>query len=142
MRSCPWPASPLRSELLGAVAHYMNPSESYFPSRYWQGTERRRAPRRKLLVQVDCENPNAMTLGPSIDISESGLLIATAEELEPGTPVLLRFALPALPNAMVIQANGTIVRTQHELMVAVQFTDLPDEAREAVRSFVQTRQDK
>jgi c-di-GMP-binding flagellar brake protein YcgR len=117
-------------------------SSTELPKTYWSGAERRRAPRRKLLVQVGCIDANAITFASSEDISETGLLMATAERLEPGTPVTLRFALPALPHAVTIQANATVVRLEERLMIAVKFADLEEEARSAILRFVEDRKQK
>jgi c-di-GMP-binding flagellar brake protein YcgR len=98
--------------------------------------ERRSHQRARLLVQVDCRGQSATSLGNSTDVSEQGLLMATPETLEPGTEVLIRFALPIPPKAIVIETKGVVVRSQPQRWMAIQFSGLPEAYREAIRQYV------
>jgi hypothetical protein len=99
-----------------------------------QPPDRRKTARRRLIEHVDCREVDAVCLGKSVDVSEGGLLIAAERPLCVGTTVEVRFAVPVFPQAVSVQAQGTVVRATHDSM-AIQFTTLDAVNRETINSW-------
>ena len=113
-------------------------NEGGIPQGYWLGMKRRRNERRQLVVQVDYRGAEAVCLGRTVDLSESGLLMTTPEPLEPGTPVEVRFAVPVHPQAVTVQAKGTVVRANPGHSMAIRFTELDDADRDAIKRYLES----
>lgn len=115
---------------------YMRPGAS--ADSFRTEPEFRQNQRRLFITQVDCKWQHAFCLGRTLNLSEGGLLIATPEPLEPGTPVEVRFAVPVAPQAVTVQAKGAVVRKDPGKSMAIQFTELDDYDREAIKRFLQS----
>src|ERR1041385_9041654 len=104
--------------------------------------ERRGKSRSRLVVQVDCRGNAAACVGKTVDISETGLLISTTDQLDVGESVKVRFALPVEHNAITIEATGIVVRLVpgKEPLMGIKFSILPDEQRAAIRRFIESQQ--
>ena len=112
------------------------PHRGVAPEGFRPKSERRRDQRRHFIAQIDCSGQNAFCLGRTLDLSEGGLLMATPELLEPGTPVEVRFAVPVPPHAVTVQAKGIVLRANPRHSMAIQFTELDDADREAIRKYL------
>lgn len=66
--------------------------------------ERRRTPRARLLVQVECSRGRDYVLGRSQEVSEGGLLVLTGNPFEPGSEVVVRFPLLPDPPGIFIES--------------------------------------
>jgi uncharacterized protein (TIGR02266 family) len=93
---------------------------------------RRKAPRVPLATQIHIDD--SMTLAYSRDLSVGGLFIDTKEPSKIGTGVDLRFRLSE--NDPVIIAKGEVRYVVPKLGMGVQFTEISDEDRRRVTTFV------
>ena len=103
----------------------------------WLGSERRKNPRKYFIAQVDCKWQGAFCIGRTLDLSIGGLLMATTEPLDPGTPVEVRFAIPLPPQAVTVEAKGVVIRANPRHSMAIKFTELDDYDRDAIRKFLE-----
>jgi uncharacterized protein (TIGR02266 family) len=111
----------------------------------WDGSERRESPRVAAEVEVSMHTEHNFYAGLTRDLSEGGLFIATVENLPVGTVMELAISLP---DQAPIQALGQVrwVREYNQFNqdfhpgVGVQFTDLSSADRQAIESFLATRE--
>jgi len=100
------------------------------------GRQERTSGRAALLVQVDVLDQEAFSLGKFQHISEAGILVRTAETLEPLTEVVVRFVLPVTPQAVCIHTHGVVARAMPGVYMAIVFMNLPDEHRQAIEKYI------
>lgn len=105
---------------------------------------RMRSKRVRMQASVGLHTATNFFTGFSLDLSEGGVFIATAEKLPPGTEVDLEFTLPSgrkIHGTGVIRWSRDIDDRRPEQMpgLGVQFKDLAGEELEAVRQFVAQR---
>ena len=93
---------------------------------------RRKAPRVPLATQIHIED--SMALAFSRDLSVGGIFIDTREPSQIGTQVDLRFHLNE--NDAVVIAKGDVRYVVPRLGMGVQFTELSDEDRRRIATFV------
>jgi CheY-like chemotaxis protein len=101
-------------------------------------TQRRRYPRLPLRATVKCK------AGPRFDrdfvagsssISEGGMALGPSSGVGPGEEVELEFALPDAPEP--VKARGRVLRTELTDRFAVEFINLADRDRKAIRRYVE-----
>ena len=109
-------------------------------------SECRTVPRVDLEVEVGITSQTNFYVGFSENISEGGLFVATYDLKPVGSELQVRFTLP---DDMEISVVGVVcwVRDPRNFNdpdtppgLGVQFFDLPDEDREAIRRFTKVRQ--
>jgi uncharacterized protein (TIGR02266 family) len=118
------------------------------------GEDRRRDARFLLSLAVTMKGDNNFYTGLSEDISDGGVFIATLHLLPVGTPVVLWFTVPTSDAPIALQGTVRWVRgpdagakaenifaSGRELAdvmpgMGVQFQDVSDETRRAIRKFM------
>lgn len=102
----------------------------------------RRTPRAEveLLAVVECgteEGESAKLYGNIINISESGLRLEAEEHLSSGVRGTIGFHLPGVdqPVSVAFEVRGLL--DEASLHYGLEFTDIDDETRAAIRDFVQ-----
>lgn len=100
------------------------------------GVNRRRTARARLVTQIESRAPAGSSIGHSEDVSETGLLVLTRDTFESGTEVTARFNLPPVPPGHAVECQGTVVRAEPGVSMAIEFTQLKDEDRQAVSAYV------
>ena len=98
--------------------------------------ERRKHPRARLLVRVECRSSQTYVLGTCEDISESGLSIKTQEAFDAGNSVTVRFVLPPVQTGSVIKADGVVLRVNPGRSMALEFVGLSPRDRQAIAEYV------
>lgn len=120
--------------------------------------DRRRDPRYMLSLSVTLQGDNNFYTGLSEDISDGGVFIATHRVLPVGTPVVLWFTTPDSDAPCAVSGTVRWIREPAALAGAqnnfgpdkgappsiragmgVQFHDVPDATRRAIRAFMQCR---
>ena len=71
-------------------------------------SDRRAHPRMPVLIPVEYSNLSDFFVDYALDISHGGMFITTEREIEPGTEVEIKFALPEMEAAFV--ARGKVIR--------------------------------
>ncbi len=94
---------------------------------------RRRYVRVPLKTEVVCQIQGQTTKGTSWNISQGGILFEAAR-LRPGDQVRLSFRLPA--NNVTVNAVGVVARVDERQRVGVQFVQVDDAGRNAIRELV------
>lgn len=105
------------------------------PKREGPMAGKRKAPRAPLLTQVEAQGGQGATLGRTNDISVGGLLIETADTLDVGATVVVRFFVP--PEKAAIEAAGRVVRAEPGKSMAIAFLGLPDAHRKRIVEYIQ-----
>ena len=99
--------------------------------------EKRRYARLVFRAPVDCRRKSrgpAVAKACGLDISEGGMALIQAENLEVGDEVILEFQLPAVPGAMNLLAQ--VVRRMPPDGIGVMFIELSPEVRNAIQRFI------
>lgn len=101
---------------------------------------RRTAPRAAVELGVDYIHTDTTGTGKTLNLSQDGMFIVTANPPEVGTHLILHFALP---DSEPLEGTGQVVwirrpEVEHPYPpgMAVQFLKLPPEARPAIAAFV------
>jgi hypothetical protein len=74
-----------------------------------------------------------------INLSESGLLCETSEEVDPYSRLFIMLSLPGTKGEAEITCEGVIVRLQKKkkkFQIAVQFTEIDDDDVKNIRKFI------
>jgi len=108
------------------------------------GEERRRHERVPIQAAVSYESDHNFYTGFSMDLSDSGLFLATIDLLPRGTPIDL---CVQLPNGQVIKTGGKVrwIREWNDATpmtypgMGIEFSSLDPQAQQAVREFTQFR---
>jgi CheY-like chemotaxis protein len=99
--------------------------------------EKRRYVRLIFRAPVDCKRKSrgpAIAKACGLDISEGGMALIQAENLDVGDEVNLEFQLPAVPETMSLLAQ--VVRKMPPDGIGVMFVELSPDARNAIRRFI------
>lgn len=96
--------------------------------------ERRKSPRVQLVAKVETRVAGFSFLAAAADVSESGMLIFTANPSSVGDTVQLDFSLPG--STKIISAKAMVVRVAPGMSMGVQFAGLAPEDLATVRRFV------
>ena len=94
----------------------------------------RRSP--SVLLEVAGEYLHVFARVQSKDISETGVLVRTAETLTPLTEVMVRCVLPVAPQDIAIESAGAAARALPGVNMAIVFMNLREEQRRAIATFV------
>ena len=97
------------------------------------GSERRKALRYRLIIDLEYEDENGRHSGTLSDISPEGCFILGKGETVDGDAV--RVFLP-LSDGMKVQFDGTIANHVLEIGFAMRFSDLSASQREFLESFI------
>ena len=104
---------------------------------------RRTAPRAVVALAVEYEDAERVAAGETLDMSEGGMFIKSANPAAVGTLLLLRFAVPGGPRWECCARVAWARRPEDERTsppgMGVQFLDVPPEARAAVTAFIAAR---
>ncbi len=97
---------------------------------------RRRHPRHRVELQVRLETLNALKAWVTDDISRGGAFIRTDLEIAPGSRVRVHVVHPNTQE--LLSLDGVVARVERGVRegVAVQFTDMTDEMRDALILFI------
>jgi CheY-like chemotaxis protein len=76
------------------------------------------------------------------DLSPGGMLILTAETLDPQTEVNFRFNLPPIPPGHPIEGQGVVVRRTPGTSMGIQFVQLKDDDWKAIAEWAKSGQKK
>lgn len=104
--------------------------------------EKRKHPRAPIRVSADCMEAELIYQSYTVDVSESGIFIDTAEPLPVGTELTIKFALPR--QGAPLLCKGRVVRTVPPSRspegvrsgMGVRFTNLSSEDADKIRAFV------
>ena len=102
-----------------------------FPDHY----RRRASPRVALGIPVAYRFGNTIATATMINVSQGGLGIRTANVLEPGTSLKVRFRLPG--TGRDVDADGTIAWVQRKIGMGVQFAQVAGDGQTLLDHFVQ-----
>lgn len=117
-----------------AVQHILpSLSPHLFPEHY----NRRLSPRVTLSIPVAYRVANTISPAVTLNISRGGLAIRTANPLELGTTVKLRFRLPSAK--MDIEAEARVTWANRRVGMGLQFTTVDAVTQAALDGFVQSR---
>lgn len=92
-------------------------------------SERRRADRKKLIVDVHFDGGDATGIANTRDIGIGGLYMTTNAALETGTPILIRLSIAGRD----LLVNGAVVYTDPGHGVGVRFHNLSPENAELLK---------
>ncbi len=110
------------------------------PADHGTPSERRRSIRVPVEVALGVHSDSNFFSGLTRDISDGGLFVATHTPLPLGTPVSVKFALPACPE---IEADGVVVWVSEPSAghpgMGVQFVHLSEENDALIRRFMAKR---
>ncbi|OFV95330.1 MAG: hypothetical protein A3F68_12295 [Acidobacteria bacterium RIFCSPLOWO2_12_FULL_54_10] len=99
-----------------------------------QSLNTRRPP--SVLLEVAGEYRHIFARVQSKDISESGVLVRTAETPTPLTEFMVRFVLPVAPQDIAIESAGAAARALPGVNMTIVFMNLREEQRRAIATFV------
>jgi uncharacterized protein (TIGR02266 family) len=103
-----------------------------FPEQY----NRRASPRVVVGISVSYRVGNTIAAALTLNISRGGLAIRTTSPLDQGTPVKVRFRLPAA--ARDIEAEARVAWTDRRFGMGLQFTRIDVSAQQAIEDFVRS----
>jgi CheY-like chemotaxis protein len=95
---------------------------------------RRHAVRLPLFTEVSCKLGDRELPMRSMNISESGMLLQTPEDVETGREVSLEFRLAEFGVGLILQ--GRTVRKEEPNRIGVEFTGLAPEEQNAIKLYV------
>lgn len=96
--------------------------------------ERRQAARARILAQIEAQDDSTTVMGQVLNISTSGLLVATSETLFVDVIVIVRFFLPGGGEAL--QAAGRVVRAELGKSMAIAFLRIRERDRHRIADYV------
>lgn len=114
------------------AANRIRPMLAAIDSPGWKG--KRPAARMPLFTPVKCLWDQQQTVLSSLNISESGMLLKPSLDLEVGHEVALEFAIAEVGGSL--SATARIARKEETRSVAVEFTDLTPETRNAIQLYI------
>jgi uncharacterized protein (TIGR02266 family) len=102
-----------------------------------EGIEKRTHPRVPLVAKVETESEGRTFLAVAQDISSAGMRIATANPAPVGTSIELTFILPG--SERKVRVRGVVRHLGEGSAMGIQFEDLSDADRAAIRAFIQSQ---
>jgi CheY-like chemotaxis protein len=114
------------------AANRIRPMLAAIDSPGWKG--KRPASRMPLFTPVKCVWGQQQAVLSSLNISESGMLLKPSLDLEVGDKVALEFAIAEVGGSL--SALARIARKEETPSVAVEFTDLTPETRNAIQLYI------
>jgi len=93
----------------------------------------RQAVRVPVFVEVEAEGAIRTTLGTSVNLSETGILIQ-AQSLDIGSDLTFAFRLPGTPDP--VRGRARVVRMAADDSFGLEFSDISGESLQAICSFV------
>jgi CheY-like chemotaxis protein len=99
--------------------------------------EKRRYARLIFRAPVECKRKSrgaATAKASGLDLSEGGMALIQAEDMELGDQVTLEFQIPGLPETLSLP--GQVVRKMPPDGIGVMFIELPPAARNAIQRFI------
>src|SRR5688572_2332453 len=116
-----------------AVQHILpSLSPHLFPDDY----NRRSSPRVVTGISVSYRFGNTIAAALTLNISQGGLAVRTTSPLDVGTPVKLRFRLPA---GKEIEAEARVAWVDRRVGMGLQFTKVDAPAQAAIDTFIESR---
>ncbi|MDF3068244.1 MAG: hypothetical protein K0R38_3845 [Polyangiaceae bacterium] len=98
---------------------------------------RRKFPRAPYVTPVRISHGDTVLEGRSEDVSTGGLLVLAPQSFEQEAFVKVRFALPTTGKVVVVDATARWVKAARATgAVGLQFTSLPEDAREIIERYV------
>lgn len=101
-----------------------------------QGRERRRHPRRPIIIEIHYQSDSPVLLARLADLSEGGMFVDTVNPLPAGTEVKFRFRLSPQAAEPPLVGIGRVAWNQATVGMGIEFARFGADGWERLRSFL------